>query len=216
MNFASSLSMLLAAALLLAGTAAHADAPSVKIVDVKQFSATRGDEVTRAAVLTDIRSAFAEGDRVGTLHSGAACASVAQREWSTLLRQRSESELRAVFDAEMTRSGGLAAVDGGAGAPLQVHAFLNDLDAQLCQGAAGAWQGGFYVQVSWQVVSPESGRVLYQASTEGSFMLDSPQRSAPAAGLREAFGVAVRNFLVDSRSAATRQTREQSRVALAY
>ena len=216
MNFAPAQSMLLVAALLFAGAGAHADTPSVKKVELKEHSATVTGEATRAAVLIDIRSAFAEGDRIGTLHSGAACDAVAQREWSPLLRQRTESELRAVFDAEMTRSGGLAVIDAAGGAPLQVHAFVNDLDAQLCQAAASAWQGGFYVQVSWQVVSPESGRVLYQASTEGSFLLESPQRSAPAAGLREAFGVAVRNFLADSRAAAMRQTRDEARFAFAY
>jgi serine protease Do len=214
MHFAPTRSMLLATALLLAGAAVHADTPSVKRVDVKHSAPVAG-EATRAAVLTDIRSAFAEGERIGTLHSGEACGTPVQREWSTLLRQRSEAALLEVFDAEMSKSGGLVAAEAGAGAPLRVQAFLNDLDAQLCQAAAAAWRGGFYVQVSWQVVSPDSGRVLYQASTEGSFTLDPTQRLiTPAAGLREAFGVAVRNFLADSRSAARRQAGD--RIALAY
>jgi hypothetical protein len=96
-----------------------------------------------------------------------------------------------------------------------VQAFLNDIHVDVCQAAAGAWQGGFYVQVGWQIVSPQTGKVVYQASTDGSFMLASPQRVTSASALREAFGVAVRNLLADRRFTAMLQQNGDRHLALA-
>jgi serine protease Do len=70
--------------------------------------------------------------------------------------------------------------------------------------------------VGWQIVSPDSGQVVYQASTEGSFSLNQPQRVATVTGLREAFGVAARNLLADPRFAAMLHSADQPRIALAY
>ena len=72
------------------------------------------------------------------------------------------------------------------------------------------------MQVGWQVVSPDTGHIVYQASTEGSFMLNGPQRMPTAAGLREAFAVSVRNLLSDRRFASALQGAEQRRVAQSY
>jgi len=213
MSFARPHSILFAAGMLLASLSAHAEAPSVKNVDTKPI-ALAGTSA-RGAVLTDLRTAFVDGERIGALHAGRACAAASEREWSELVRQRVESELPKVFQSEMSRAGGLFPVAPG-GAPLRVQAFLNNIDVQVCQAAAGAWQGGFYVQVSWQIVSPDSGQLVYQASTEGSFTLNEPQRMPTASGLREAFGVAVRNLLADRRFVAMLQSGEQRRVALAY
>ncbi len=214
MSFARPHAILIAAGLLLGSLAAHADTPSVKRVDAKPQSTALAGTMTRAAVLTDLHTAFADGERIGTLRSGAACGAAADREWSELVRQRVESELPSVFRDELAKAGGMFPVGGGA--PLRVQAFLNNIDVQVCQAAAGTWQGGFYVQVSWQIVSPESGQVVYQASTEGSFMLNQPRRMATATGLREAFGVAVRNLIADRRFAALLQPADPRRVALAY
>ena len=104
-----------------------------------------------------------------------------------------------VFHEELARAQPFAAMSGNAAAPLTVQAFLNDMDVEVCGAGAGAWQGGFYVQVGWQIVSPETGKVIYRASTEGSFSQPSPQRVSTASGLRQAVGVAVRNLLADRR-----------------
>ena len=214
MSFARPHSILVAAGMLLGSLAAHADTPSVKSVDAKPQVTALAGTMTRAAVFTDLRTAFAEGERIGTLHSGAACGATADREWSELVRQRVETELPNAFRDEMAEARRLLPAPAGGAAPLRVQAFLNNIDVQVCQAAAGAWQGGFYVQVSWQIVSPDSGQVVYQASTEGSFMLNQPQRMATATGLREAFGVAVRKLLADRRFVAL--LADPHRVALAY
>jgi hypothetical protein len=201
--------------MLLGCLVAQADTPSVQRVEERPQMALAGKTI-RPALLREVQTAFVDGDRVGELHSGAACDTAADRGWSELIHQRVQSELPAVFRDEVSRAGGLLGETATDGAPLHVQAFLNNLDAQVCQAASGAWQGGFYVQVSWQIVSPDSGHVIYQASTEGSFMLSEPQRLPTAAGLRQAFGVAVRNLLSDSRFAALLQSPEPRRVALVY
>jgi hypothetical protein len=207
-------SLLIAASVLLCSQAARADAPTVKNVEVKPASYALAGKVARTAVITDLHTAFVDGEHIGALRTGGACDAISDREWSELVRQRIETELPKAFHDEMTHARGLfpAAADG---APLRVQAFLNNMDVQLCQAASG-WQGGFYVQVSWQIVSPDSGQVVYQASTEGSFALNEPQRIATVTGLREAFGVAARNLLADPRFAALLQNADQRRLALAY
>jgi serine protease Do len=168
-----------------------------------------------AMKLTEMRTAFNEGDRIGTVHAGANCANAADREWSQLIRQRIEAEVSQVFREELGRLQPVSS-GGAKAAPLKVQAFLNNIDVDLCQAAAGAWQGGFYVQLGWQIVAPDSGKVVYQASTEGSYSVASPQRMSTANGLRQAIGVAVRNLMSDRRFAATLQRNDsQRRLALA-
>jgi hypothetical protein len=206
--------ILIATAMLLCSLAARADAPAVKNVEARPAAYAVAGTTTRTAVLADLRSAFADGEHIGALRTGGACDASTDREWSELVRQRVDAELPKAFNDEMTHARGLFPAATGA-APLRVQAFLNNIDVQLCQ-AAGAWQGGFYVQVSWQIVSPDSGQVVYQASTEGSFSLNEPQRIATVTGLREAFGVAARNLLADPRFGAMLHSADQRRVALAY
>ena len=215
MSIARTHSILIAAGMLLCSAAALADAPSVRSVDAKLPAMVLTGKMTRAAVLTDLRTAFAEGERIGTTHSGPTCDAEDGREWSQSVRQRVETELSKVFRDEIVDVGGLSAAPAE-GAPLRVQAFLNDIDVQLCQAPANSWQGGFYVQVGWQVLSPDSGQVLYQASTEGSFMLTEPQRMPTAIALREALRVAVHNLLADRRFAAMLQPVDLHRVALGY
>ncbi len=170
-------------------------------------------ELPRGAVLTEVRTAFANGDRIGSLHEGADCRANSDREWSPLVQRRIQTEVSHVFRDELAKAQPVGAATKGA--PLKVQAFLNDIHVDLCQAAAGAWQGGFYVQVGWQIVSPQTGKVVYQASTDGSFTLASPQRITSASALREALGVAVRNLLGDRRFAAMLEQNGDRRLALA-
>ncbi len=205
----------IAAGLLLGSLSALADMPSVKSVDAPPVASS--PRLMRTAVLTDVRTALARGDSIGKLYSGAACETTADREWSDLTLRRVQTDLSVAFRDEIARTRGpLLAADHGA-TPLRVQAVLDNIDVQVCQAAAGAWRGGFYVQVDWQIVSPDSGKVVYQTSTEGSFMLNEPQRTPTAEGLREAFGVAVRNLIADRGFAAMLEPAERHRVAqLAY
>jgi hypothetical protein len=202
----TTLALVCAAALILAPGANAADGQAVTVAHSTPLS--------RTAVLTDVRTAFVDGDRIGSVHGGADCSTSGDREWSQLIRSRIETEMAYVFRDELAKVQTIAATAGKA-APLKVQAFLNDIRVDVCQAAAGAWQGEFRVQVGWQIVAPDTGRVIYQASTNGSFALASPQRVSSTAALRQAFGVAVRGLLSDRRFVAMLEQDEQHRFALA-
>ncbi len=169
----------------LAGGAAHAQSSSA----------------THGAVLSELRSGFASGERVGVLQSGPNCQEQTDRGWSELLAKRVDVELPRAFDEEMSRAGGLAATGSASAQPLRVQAFVNKLDIRVCQAASAMWKGGFQVQIGWQVMSADGTQVLYRASTEGSYTLDQPQQMATADALREAMAMAVRRLVAEPRFA---------------
>ena len=189
MSYARPSLMLVASSLLLGSVAAQAEA---------------------SVQLSDVRSALAEGEHVGTLRSGADCGTVADRGWSELMQQRVASELPAVFRDEVSKAGGLLPVDG---APLRAQAVLSKLDYQVCQAGAGTWRGSFAVQVGWELVSSASGQVVYRASTEGAFTQSAAQRLPTAHALREALAAAAHRLVTDQRFAAALQA-APTRVAL--
>jgi hypothetical protein len=167
--------------------------------------------------LTSVATAFASGDQIGEIQAGPQCTSSAPREWSELVRQRVETELPMAFEAEMAKASLAANHRAGMAGDLDVKAFVNDLTLRVCDAGKGAWRGGFYVQVGWQVTRRDTNRLVYQASTAGFFDRD-PSRAAltSAYGLREAFAASVRNLLADQRFASILQTSdEQSRTVAA-
>ena len=189
---------------------------NVKAVEERPALSKPAAEPPRAVVLTGASSAFIVGDRIGQLHAGANCNEVVEREWSDLIQQRISAELPRVFSEQLGRANYSSGGEQGQGKPLEISAFINDIDMKICRGSQGAWQGGIYVQVGWQLISSTSGRVLYQASTEGSYVLSEARRVSAGSGLREALAVSVRNLLADGRFAAVlRQQDHDGRVAAA-
>jgi hypothetical protein len=168
----------------------------------------------RAAVFTGVRTAYVDGDRIGRIDGGADCRTGTDREWTPLVRQRIEAEVAQAFREELAKTA-LVQGTGSKAAPLKVHAVLDDLHVAVCQAGAGAWQGGFRVQVGWRVVAPDTGKVLYQASTQGAFTQATPQRMSSAAALHEAFAVAVRSLLGDRRFVAVLQDHGSRQLAFA-
>src|SRR4051794_33554635 len=153
------------------------------------------------AVLSELRSGFASGERVGVLQSGPNCQEQTDRGWSELLAKRVDVELPRAFEEEMSRAGGLASAGSAGAPPLRVQAFVNKLDIRVCQAESAMWKGGFQVQIGWQVLSADGVQVLYRASTEGSYTLDEPQRMPTSDALREAMAVAVRRLVAEPRFA---------------
>ena len=192
---------------LLFSFAAVANPLTVKAVEARTAIAAAPGEQTRAAILTEINGAFVSGDRIGEVRAGTDCSEVVEREWSDLIRQRVALDVPRVFSEQLAIAH-YTASEHSRGKPLEVSAFVNGMDLKICRAEQGTWHGGIYVQVSWQVRSPETGRIVYQASTEGSYILGEPRRVSAAAGLREAFAVSVRNLLADRRFAALLQHRD--------
>jgi hypothetical protein len=141
--------------------------------------------------LTSVSTALTEGDVVGSVQSGEQCASAEPREWSELLRNRVEVDLPLVFQDELNKAQG-ASWPGN----MEVQAFVNNLQISVCNLGQGTWQGGFNVQVSWQVM--QNNRIVYKATTSGVVEKTKNQKSpSGTASLREAFAVAIRGLLAD-------------------
>jgi hypothetical protein len=164
--------------------------------------------------LRSVGTAFQAGDALSTAKFGSECASDIPREWSTLIRQRVETDLADVFRKEMASVKNVS--NAGLLAGAEINAFVNDLDIHICKMAAGVWRGDFNVQVSWQVMSSNTGRMIYQASTSGAYSREQAQTSVSAgAGLREALTTAVRNLLEDRRFASLLRAPQDMGVSVA-
>lgn len=175
-------------------------------------AAVRGVPV-RDAGFTGWSSSFVSGRDLPRTDTSAEC-DQPPREWSELLQRRVGIELQQAFKDELTHAN-YAPTGGNSPPELEVSAFLNDFDMQVCHVGLGTWQGGFYVQVTWKVQEARSGRVLYQASTEGSYMSTAVQSMPAAVGLREAMSLAARNLLAERRFVAVLQPQAVSDQLLA-
>lgn len=170
-----------------------------KAVEARTVIAAKSGESTRAAIVTTAGSAFIAGDRIGEVRAGPECDEVVELGWSDLIGERIALDLPQVFSEQLSQANYTAGGGIGEGKPVEVTASVNDMALQICRGTQGKWHGAIYVQVNWQVLSPESGQAVYQTSTEGSFVLYEPRRSSAAAALRVALAVSVRNLLADGR-----------------
>jgi hypothetical protein len=182
-------------------------------------AANRAEPSSRAMALTKVTTAFALGEPIGDLAAGEKCDSREPREWSELLQRRVEADLPAVFRAQMAAAR-LLPVDRESAGRWEVSAFVNDVDLHLCNVGKGAWRGSLRVQVSWQVIARDSGRVVYQASSDGRYVRDDAHAQRPASsaieGLREALAAAARNLASDQRFLAALQSPVERDRMLAY
>jgi hypothetical protein len=182
----------------------------------KQSSKAPSAATTHVPSLRSVSTAFQMGDALSAAQFGPECASNIPREWNALIRQRVETDLADVFRKEFASLKNVSGSNAGLLAGAEVNAFVNDLDIHVCKMGAGVWHGDFNVQVSWQVLSTNSGRMLYQASTSGTYSREQAQTSvSAAAGLRQAMTVAVRNLLEDRRFASLLRAPQDPGVSVA-
>ena len=182
------------AASMTANAAGVADAPVRQARALPALVAVNGAP-SRDLGFAGWTSRFKNGSALETSNASAAC-DQPEREWSELLQRRVGIELEQAFKHELAQAHYPTATEVSRPS-LEVSAFLNDFDLQVCPVGRGTWQGGFYVRVTWTIQESGSGRVLYQASTDGAYT-SAGVRSTPAAhGLRAAMSTAVRNLLAE-------------------
>jgi hypothetical protein len=188
--------------------------PSAPPLEVPHSSAAKSSAAPRlpAVSLTGVRTTFAQGEHIGVIQSGPNCQSNTTREWSDLIRRRVESDLPEVFREEVSKTHIASIAAAGMPSGTNVQAVVSALDVRLCDLGKGVWRGSFNTQVSWQVVTAGTGRVVYRTSTRGAFTRGSNEVPANSAtGLRQAFAASVRNLLADQRFvAALRAPDDQS------
>src|SRR5262245_42148231 len=94
----------LTAGLFIARTAATAAAPAPRAPATPDEQ--HATALPRSAVLPNVGTAYADGDRIGSVNAGADCGNSDQREWSPLVRRRVETEVTNVFRDELAKATG--------------------------------------------------------------------------------------------------------------
>jgi hypothetical protein len=99
-------------------------------------------------------------------------------------------------------SGGLVDKPSTGKTALLVSGFVKDLKANLCYPLTGSLagedaKGEAYVSMAWQVYSRPEKKVVYEAWTVGSSVVEEPRRSVPANLILDAFAMATKNLLAD-------------------
>ena len=170
----------------------------------------------KSVKLATLRSLAAPADAGGSVDTGPGCSIGAAIESNDAVRLRVEAELPNAFAREWANARVGSARFAKVSAGLEATAFVNDLTARVCLVGDAAWRGRFYVQVAWQLVQRGSGQTVYMASTTGFFdQKEAAVGTTSAAGLREAFSVAIRNLVTDPRLASVLQPADSDEERLA-
>jgi len=207
-------------ALLCAGfglTSGHALAgpATIKPVEEKTPLAFPAGETGRIAVLRQVKTRYESPGFIGESQSGWLCGRRGDIAWTqatsgTLLpvramaaRFRTELEnahypVTVVSDSMFEEKKEGAPPDAGGKDKLQVGVFIKEISLNLCAKGNNSWTGETYLKLFWQVFAPEQKKVVFEATTEGSFQVkDAPVTGLPSAITIPAFAMAVRNMLAD-------------------
>lgn len=79
---------------------------------------------------------------------------------------------------------------------LQVGALIKEINANYCLKTEGM-QGGAYVKIFWQVYAPEAKKILFEATTSGTYQSSNLVKTDPGAYYEKAFAMAARNLLAE-------------------
>jgi len=79
---------------------------------------------------------------------------------------------------------------------LQVGMLIKDVNANFCIKSSEIL-GGVYMKIFWQVYAPDSQKVVFETTTDGSFQPEEPTKNQLEFYFLKAFRVAARNLLAD-------------------
>lgn len=150
------------------------------------------------------------GEEIGNSHVGLACLPQGKVEWKGGRVNITDEEFTEAFREELEKYNYPVVGDPNAlfddpsswKAELLVAGQVNKLDISVCYPMAGFGnykdsKGGAFVRVNWQIYGQLERKVVYEATTEGSFQSDSSSAYGIEKGLTNAFAAAVQNLLAD-------------------
>ena len=203
----------LAALLLLwlsAATPAHADLPPVKQVGDQPIIEYQPGTPGRVTFLRGAKAQYETPHaKIGVLQDGWHCGSSSDIIWDDkafrLFSRKLDKSFRSVL--EQARYPTPVTVDTVFAAPtaqdkpkrmpeLQVGMLIKNIAANLCLQDHGS-TGSVYMKVFWQAYSPETGKVEFEAITEGSFQTGAEQGIAAEQIFLKAFEQSARNLLAE-------------------
>lgn len=143
---------------------------------------------------------------IGTLQKGWFCGASAPLTWNAKLFGLFSGKLSRIFRGEVEKAhypipkvsdAIFEEADKAKPLPdLQVGALIKDVKANICDNTDSA-QGGVYIKVFWQVFAPEAQKVVFEATTEGSYQPEGMQKQPYPAFFENAFAMAARNLLAE-------------------
>lgn len=197
-----------AALWLAAAAAASAETPRVKEVATRAPVALASGQAVRPLVLKAIKTRFENpAVRIGEFQDGFFCSPKATVTWNTKLYEQFSPTLSKSFRAELEKAGypvpvvtdSVFDVPGDKAKPgpqLHVGALIKEVAANFCV-RNGATQGGVYMKVFWQVLASDAQKIVFEATTEGTYQPDSAEPGPPWPLFTRAFIAASRNLLAD-------------------
>ncbi len=202
---------LLALFVLLAGAqlgAAQADPVKVTQAEEKPVIMFPEGGQGRPAYLKTQKARFETPNvKIGELQKGWLCAPGGNIVWSPKLYSIFKDRLAKVFRTELEKAHYPVPKISDAifdepqdrvksNAELQVGMLIKDVTANLCLKSDGAL-GGVYMKVFWQIYSPEAQKVVFEATTEGTYQPDGLEKVLADIFFDRAFAMAARNFLAE-------------------
>lgn len=199
--------------MLFAGGSALADPAKVKLAEEKPVIMFPDGETGRPSFLKAIRTRTdTPPARIGELQSGIFCGRTGDVVWDQKSQAALSQGVFMTFRAELekaryplVRTSESIFEDAKdkdkpkTSTDLQVGAFIREVSTNFCVKGDRSSLGGAYVKIFWQVFAPDQQKVLFETVTEGSYQVDNAIPQTPTAFFQQAFAMATRNLLADSR-----------------
>ncbi|NML47304.1 trypsin-like peptidase domain-containing protein [Ramlibacter sp. G-1-2-2] len=193
---------------------ARADVPRVQDVPVKEALPFPAGQEARSLVLKTAKARFTSPPtHIGELHDGLFCGKKGDITWTDRLFQTITPGLGKTFRGELEKAGypmapsasdtlfptaaDKEALQKRAATQLQVGALVKDVAANFCVRGGGSAQGGVYLRIFWQVFAPDEQKVIFEATTEGSYQNAGGETASLSSFFLRAFEGASRNLLAE-------------------
>lgn len=183
-------------------TAAYSEVEKVKTVEEKKAIVYQ-KETGRASRLKTIRTRFNE-PTMGVIRGGIFCLKTGNLLWNQKSMDYVTGNFRKIYLEELKAAHYPVAVqkdsmfqeagDKEKNNDLEVGAFIQEINANFCQ--FNGTKGGVSLKIFWQVFAPEVQKVVFEATTEGSYQTEEKEKNQRIL-FNKAFAVATRNLLAE-------------------
>ena len=197
----------LAAPLLLAlcGFASATELPKVKAAPVREPIAA-APAASAPSVAFRKLATRPTNDKVGSLQTGIFCGSSQDLRWTAALSSLVTRDIARVTRKELDAAGypkpnASESVFQTASTPVaadyEIGVTLRDVQVYACERNRTV-EGGIWLQMQWELFSPQQQKVLYSVTTEGSAQTADGEKPTFGDLAQKALASAVRNLLAES------------------
>lgn len=147
--------------------------------------------------------------RIGELQKGWICSTEGNIVWSVKTYNLLTTKLSGAFRAELEKAGyPIPSISdsifddskdkAGSAAELHVGMLIKEVNANFCVKDEGIL-GGVYMKIFWQAYAPEIQKVVFEATSEGTYQPGGTEKIVAQEFFVRAFSAAARNLLAERR-----------------